>query len=64
MTKHSPSAVYALDGFPAWVFVRCECGEDPIFDVWLRHHWTGSVNDGIRFCRELSRFRERNRESE
>jgi hypothetical protein len=53
MATHSPRAVYALDDFPDWVFVRCECGQDPIFDVWLRYHWAGSEEDGKAACREL-----------
>lgn len=55
MADHTPDAVYALDDFPDWVFVRCACGQDPIYDVWLRYHWTGSDDDGIRLCRELIR---------
>jgi hypothetical protein len=53
MTGHAPVAVYALDEFPEWVFVRCECRQDPIYDVWLRYHWTGSDEEGKAACREL-----------
>lgn len=53
MKSHAPVAVYGLDEFPGWVFVRCECREDPIFGVWLSDHWPGSKADGIKACREL-----------
>lgn len=53
MTDHAPVAIYALDDFPDWAFVRCACGQDPVFDVWLRRHWTGSEEDGKAACRAV-----------